>query len=31
MLKLEKKKYTKNKGLVDMRSAAIILEDYLGV
>ena len=31
MLKLEKKKYTKNTGLVDMRSAAIILEDYLGV
>ncbi len=29
-LKKENKKYTKNKGLVDMRSAAIILEDYLG-
>lgn len=30
MLKKEKVKFTKNKGLVDMRSAAIILEDYLG-
>ncbi|MCX4275265.1 MAG: Holliday junction resolvase RuvX [Candidatus Gastranaerophilales bacterium] len=29
-LKLEGAKYTKNKGLVDMRSACIILEDYLG-
>lgn len=29
-LKLEGTKYTKNKGLVDMRSACIILEDYLG-
>jgi len=31
MLKQENVRYTKNKGLVDMRSAAIILEDYLGV
>ncbi len=30
ILKKEKVKYTKNKGLVDMKSAAIILEDYLG-
>ncbi len=29
-LKLQKVKYTKNKGLVDMKSACIILEDYLG-
>lgn len=29
-LKKQKVKYTKNKGLVDMRSAVIILEDYLG-
>jgi len=30
MLKLEKVKFSKNKGLVDMKSACIILEDYLG-
>lgn len=29
-LKKQKKEYTKNKGLVDMESACIILEDYLG-
>ena len=29
-LKQQKKEYTKNKGLVDMESACIILEDYLG-
>lgn len=29
-LKLEKVSFSKNKGLVDMRSACIILEDYLG-
>jgi len=29
-LKNKKAKYTKNKGLVDMQSACIILEDYLG-
>ncbi len=30
VLKLQKVKFTKNKGLVDMKSACIILEDYLG-
>lgn len=30
-LKKRKVSYSKNKGLVDMKSAAIILEDYLGV
>lgn len=30
ILKKEKKKYTKNKGLVDMKSACIILQSYLG-
>lgn len=29
-LKQENVKYTKNKGLVDIKSACIILEDYLG-
>jgi len=29
-LKKRKVSYSKNKGLVDMKSAAIILEDYLG-
>ena len=29
-LKLEKVSFSKNKGLVDMRSACIMLEDYLG-
>lgn len=29
-LKKENVKYTKNKGIVDIRSACIILEDYLG-
>ncbi len=29
-LKKENVKYTKNKGLVDIESACIILEDYLG-
>ena len=29
-LKKENVKFSKNKGLVDMRSACIILEDYLG-
>ena len=29
-LKKQKVKYTKNKGIVDMRSAVIILEDHLG-
>lgn len=29
-LKKENVKYTKNKGIVDTRSACIILEDYLG-
>jgi len=30
ILKKEKKKYTKNKGLVDIKSACLILESYLG-
>ena len=30
ILKKQKVKYTKNKGLVDIKSACIILEDYLG-
>lgn len=30
ILKKEKKKYTKNKGLVDIKSACIILQSYLG-
>ncbi|MCD8024470.1 MAG: Holliday junction resolvase RuvX [Candidatus Gastranaerophilales bacterium] len=30
ILKIEKKKYTKNKGLVDIQSACIILQSYLG-
>ena len=30
ILKKEKKKYTKNKGLVDMKAACLILQSYLG-
>lgn len=30
ILKKEKKKYTKNKGLVDVKSACLILQSYLG-
>ena len=30
ILKKEKKKYTKNKGLVDMKAACLILQTYLG-
>ncbi len=30
ILKKEGKKYTKNKGLVDMKSACLILQSYLG-
>ena len=30
LLKKEKKKYTKNKGLVDIKSACLILQSYLG-
>lgn len=30
ILKKEKKKYTKNKGLVDIKAACLILEAYLG-
>jgi len=29
LLKKEKKRYTKNKGLVDLKSACLILEEYL--
>ena len=29
ILKTQKKKYTKNKGLVDLKAAALILTDYL--
>ncbi|MDO5438275.1 MAG: Holliday junction resolvase RuvX [bacterium] len=30
ILKKEKKKYTKNKGLVDVKAACLILQSYLG-
>ena len=30
MLKKKKKKYTKNKGLVDIKAACIILQSYIG-
>ena len=30
ILKKEKKKYTKNKGLVDIKAACIILQSYIG-
>ena len=30
MLKKENKKYTKNKGLVDIKAACIILQSYIG-
>lgn len=30
ILKREKKKYTRNKGLIDIKSACLILESYLG-